>query len=180
MLITHRIALDPNDKQESQFRQHAGYARFAWNWGVAECRRALGAGEASATRHQRLRPLFSAVKPDLAPWHGLLSQNAAKYALTALGEAWDRFWFELDKAKKANRKCEFGRPRFKSRKRSAPSFRADNGPDTVKCQGKNVRLPRIGKVRMREACRFTGSVRECTVKHDGVRWSASMWACGAC
>ena len=30
-------------------------------------------------------------------------------------------------------------------------------------------LPRIGAVRTREACRFNGPVRECTVKHDGVR-----------
>jgi len=174
MQITHRIALDPTNKQETLLRQHAGYARFAWNWGVEESRRALDAGESGATRHQRLRPVFNALKADLAPWHGLLSQNAAKYALTALSEGWDRFWLELDKAKKANKKCEFGRPRFKSRKRSKPSFRADNGPGTVTCAGKYVRLPRIGKVRMREACRFVGPVRECTIKHDGDRWYAAV------
>ena len=44
MLITHRIALDPTNKQATLLRQHAGYARFAWNWAVAECRRALDAG----------------------------------------------------------------------------------------------------------------------------------------
>ena len=27
---------------------------------------------------------------------------------------------------------------------------------------------------MREACRFDGQVRECTVKHDGVRWHAAV------
>ena len=171
MKITHRNALDPT-KQQTLLRQHAGYARFAWNWGVEECRRALHAGEPGATRQERLRPLFNAVKPDLAPWHGLLSQNAAKYALMGLGEAWGRFWSELDKARKASTKCKFGPPRFKSRKRSMPSFRADNGPGTVRCSGRNVRLPRIGKVRLREACRFAGPVRECTVKHDGVRWFA--------
>ena len=170
MQITHRIALDPTNKQETLLRQHAGYARFAWDWGVEESRRALKAGESGATRQERLRPRFNMLKPDLAPWHGLLSQNAAKYALMALGETWGRHWSELDKAKKAGKKCEFGRPRFKSRKRSKASFRADNGPGTVKCSGKHVRLPKIGKVRMREARRFAGPVRECTVTHDGVRW----------
>ena len=62
MLITHRIALDPTNRQKTLLRQHAGYARFAWNWAVAECRRALDAGEPSATRHERFRPLFNAVK----------------------------------------------------------------------------------------------------------------------
>ena len=174
MQTTHRIALDPTRKQESLFRQHAGYARFAWNWGVEESRRALKAGEPGATRQERLRPLFNALKAELAPWCGLLSQNAAKYALVALGETWDRLRLELDKAKKTGKKCEYGRPRFKSRKRSGLSFRADNGPGTVKCSGKYVWLPKIGKVRMREACRFAGPVRECTVKHDGKRWQASF------
>ena len=174
MLITHRITLDPTNKQKMLFRQHAGYARFVWNWGVRECRRALEVGEPGATRHERFRPLFNAVKGELAPWHRALSQNAAKYALTSLGEAWGRFWSERDKAKRAGTKCAFRPPRFKSRKRAALSFRADNGPGTVQCQGKSVRLPRIGKVRTREACRFAGPVRECTVKHDGVRWHAAV------
>ena len=53
MLASHRIALDPTNKQKTLLRQHEGYARFVWNWGVAECRRALDAGESSATYHQR-------------------------------------------------------------------------------------------------------------------------------
>ena len=141
MQITHRIALDPTNKQETLLRQHAGYARFAWDWGVEESRRALKAGESGATRQERLRPRFNMLKPDLAPWHGLLSQNAAKYALMALGETWGRHWSELDKAKKAGKKCEFGRPRFKSRKRSKASFQADNGPGTV--VGVDVGLRRL-------------------------------------
>ena len=174
MLITHRIALDPTNKQETLLRQHAGYARFVWNWGVSECRRALDAGEPSATRHQRVRPLFNAMKGELAPWSKGLSQNAAKYALICLGEAWSRFWSERDKAKKAGKQCRFRPPRFKKRKAGKESFRADNGPGTVKTQGKTIRLPKIGTVRMWEACRFKGPVGECTVKYDGVRWFTSV------
>ena len=165
MRITHRIALDPNNKQATVFRQHAGYARFAWNWGVEESRRALAAGESGAVRHQRLRPLFNGIKAELAPWSGVLSQNAAKYALTALGEAWQTYFA---------RRPDVGRPRFKSRKRSKAAFRADNGPGTVKTSGKFIRLPRIGKVRMRESCRFGGPVPECTVIRDGARWYAAI------
>jgi len=82
--VTHRIALDPNNQQETLLRQHAGWARFAWNWGVAETRRALDAGEKSATSHYRLRPAFNRVKQYVAPWSTVLSQNAAKYALIDL------------------------------------------------------------------------------------------------
>ena len=175
MFVTHRIALDPNARQETHLRQHAGYARFAWNWGVEESRRALKAEEKSPTSHYRLRPAFNAVKANIAPWSTALSQNAAKYALIDLHLTWDRFWRELEAAGKAGRRpgrhCRA--PRFRSRKRGM-AFRADNGPGTVRTEGRVIHLPRIGAIRMREACRFDGQVRECTVKHDGVRWHAAV------
>ena len=172
MLTSYRIALDPTNKQKTLLRQHEGYARFAWNWGVAECRRALDAGEPSGTYHQRFRPLFNALKGELAPWSKGLSQNAAKYALIGLGDAWGQFWSALGKSKKTGKKLKFRPPRFKKRKAAKQTFRADNGPGTVWTCGKTIRLPRIGKVRTREACRFEGPIRECTVKYDGVRWYA--------
>ena len=175
MFVTHRIALDPNARQEKLLRQHAGYARFAWNWGVEESRRALAAREKSPTSHYRLRPAFNAAKTNIAPWSTALSQNAAKYALMDLHLTWDRFWRELEAAAKAGRRPgRHGRaPRFRSRRRGM-AFRADNGPGTVRTAGRVIQLPKIGAVRMREACRFDGQVRECTVKHDGVRWHAAV------
>ena len=32
MIVAHKIALDPNDRQETYFRKVAGTARFAYNW----------------------------------------------------------------------------------------------------------------------------------------------------
>ena len=175
MIVTHRIALDPNDCQETLLRQHAGHARFAWNWGLEESRRALDAGEKSATLHYRLRRVFNAVKAEIAPWTKGLSQNAAKYALIGLGETWKRYWDERERVKKTGGKfCRrYCRPRFKSRK-GGLSFRADNGPKTVRIRGCRIVLPRIGSIRLREAWRFDGEIRECTVKHDGVRWHAAV------
>ena len=175
MIITHRIALDPNDRQEKLLRQHAGYARFAWNWGVAESRQAIDAGEKFATADYRLRPAFNRVKADIAPWASELSQNPAKYALIDLGETWRRFWREWEKAKQEGRRPgrHYRAPGFKSRRRGM-AYRADNGPGTVRTEGRLIHLPRVGAVRMREACRFGGPVRKCTVKHDGVRWHATV------
>ena len=36
MKRAHRVALKPTPDQESLFSQHAGYARFAYNWAVGE------------------------------------------------------------------------------------------------------------------------------------------------
>ena len=110
----------------------------------------------------------------VAPWHCLLGRNAAKHALAVLGEARSRFRSEREKAKEGGTRCGFRPPRFKSRKRTVPSFRGDNGPGAVRRQGKAVRLPGTGRVRARKACRFGGMVRECTVRHDGVRRRAAV------
>ena len=45
MQVTHKIRLQPNSAQETYFRQAAGTARFAYNWGLAEWQRQYKAGE---------------------------------------------------------------------------------------------------------------------------------------
>ena len=34
MILAHKIALDPNNVQETYFRKAAGTARFAYNWAL--------------------------------------------------------------------------------------------------------------------------------------------------
>ncbi len=36
VILTHRIELDPTEKQKEYFRQACGTARFVWNWALAE------------------------------------------------------------------------------------------------------------------------------------------------
>ena len=66
-----------------------------------------------------------------------------------------------------------GFPRFKRRKHEQ-GFRADNGPDTVRVDGKAVMLPKIGCVEMSEHLRFGGSIREVTVNRTAGQWFASF------
>ena len=169
MTRTHKAALAPANRQETALRQHAGYARVAWNWGVGETRRALDAGEPHATDDRRFRPVWNSVKDTLFPWCREHSQNAAKAALIDLGAAWKRYW--ADRKKPSGRKVH--RPRFHSRKHGM-AFRADNGRGTVQADAGGVVLPRIGRVRLSEAPRWTGPILECTVKHDGRRWHAHL------
>ena len=64
-----------------------------------------------------------------------------------------------------------GFPRFK-RRRHEQGFRADNGPDTVRVDGKVVILPKIGRIAMVEDLRFRGSIREVTVNRTARTWFA--------
>ncbi len=45
MLKTHKIALDPNNVQATQFAQHCGYARVAYNHVLADFKLGLNAGK---------------------------------------------------------------------------------------------------------------------------------------
>ena len=145
----------------------AGYARVAWNWGVAETRRALDAKERGATAHQRFRPVFNVVKYDLFPWCREQSQIAAKNALINLGSAWGRFW---EDRKKPGSGPKVKRPRFHGRRKC--SYQADNGVGTVETDGARIRLRGVGWVRLCEAPRYTGVIRKCVVKRVAGRWYA--------
>ena len=140
MLKSHRVALRPTSEQESLFLQHAGSARFAYNWAVGEFKASLEMGEWLTERS--LRPRWSLVKHFIAPWSSQLSQNAAKYAIIDLGQASSR-WGEYRRRLKQGINCRrVGFPRFK-RRRHEQGFRADNGPETVRVDGKTVVLPKL-------------------------------------
>ena len=87
MIRSHRICLKPTAEQESLFLQHAGFARFAYNWAVGEFKAGLDVGEWLSER--TLRPRWNKVKGMIAPWARPLSQNPAKYAIIDLGQAAD-------------------------------------------------------------------------------------------
>jgi hypothetical protein len=61
MKRAHRVALKPTPEQESLFSQHAGYARFAYNWAVGEFKAGLDVGEWLSDR--TLRPRWNKIKP---------------------------------------------------------------------------------------------------------------------
>ena len=94
-----------------------------------------------------------------------MSQNASKYAVIAVGDA--------VKAWKSDKQANHF-PVFKSRRRHRRAFRADNGPDTVRCVGNRIQLAKIGAVKMREDLRFEGSIREVTIVQDAGRWFACV------
>ncbi len=161
MKRSHRVALKPSSEQESLFAQHAGYSRFAYNWAVGEFQTGLHVGEWLTDR--TLRPRWNKIKGMIAPWGHDLSQNAAKYAIIDLGQAakaWGEYHRKVKAGQLAGRRVGF--PRFKRRKHEQ-GFRADDGPDTVRVDGKVVMLPKIGPVQMVEYLRFAGSIREVTI-----------------
>ena len=160
LILAHKIALDPNEAQRSYFSQAAGTARFAWNWALAEWQRQYKAGE--KPNEVALRRQLNAVKREQFPWMLEVSKTAPQQAIKNLGGAFKRFFDHTAKY-----------PRFR-KKGVHDSFRADNGADTVTFDGKRIRLPVIGWIRMREPLRFLGKLKSVTVSRVADRWFASV------
>ncbi len=170
MKKAHRIALKPTPEQEVWFGQQAGYARFAYNWALGEFKAGLDVGDWLTER--TLRPRWNKIKSMIAPWGAELSQNVAKYAIIDLGQAtagWGEYRRKVKSGQRTDRRVGF--PRFK-RRTHEQGFRADNGPDTVRADGKVVILPKIGQVAMVEALRFPGSIQEVTINRTAGTWFA--------
>jgi len=165
LLIAQKIALDPTVGQARYFAQGCGVARVAWNWALAEWNRQYTARKADprlpSPSQAAVRRLLNRLKDEQFPWMRQVTKAAPQQAIKNLGTAFTRFF-----------KREARRPKFKKKGRH-DSFRADNGPGTFHCEGKRIKLPVLGWVRMREALRFAGQPRSVTISREANRWFAS-------
>ena len=162
MIRSHRIALDVNTGQRVALARHAGYARFAFNWALADFKAGLDAGEWRSDR--TLRPRWNAAKHTTAPWCTAMLQVVAKKAIRDLGRALDNW---------QNPKLRARFPSFK-RRTGRQSFRLDNGPDTVRIEGRRLHAGKLGKLHMREALRFEGRILGAVVSRTAQRWFVSV------
>ena len=82
-------------------------------------------------------------------------------------------WREYGRKRKQGISCRrVGFRRFKRRKHEG--FRADNGPHTVRVDGKGATLPKIGTLAMVQHLRFRGRICEVTVNRTAGQWFASF------
>jgi putative transposase len=168
MILAHKIALDPNVEQVIYFARACGTARFSWNWALAEWQRQYKEG--GKPSEAALRKQLNTAKREQFPWMLEVTKVASQQAIKNLGRAFSNFFSDLKKPKKQR---QFGYPQFK-KKGIHDSFRAENGPETFALDGKRIKLPVIGWVRMRETLRFSGKVLSATVSRVADRWFVSV------
>ena len=161
MLKTHQIALDTNNVQATQFAQHCGYARVAYNHVLADFKNGLANGEWRS--HIELNKRFNAVKREQYEWCDELNQRAAHNAI----------YFNFQDAVKRWKAGESRFPKFKKRSRRQ-SFQADAGRGTTIIEGKRIKLPKIGWVRLCQKLRHLGTVVKVVISKTAHRWFASI------
>lgn len=164
MLLAHKIRLKPNKDQESYFIQAAGTARFTYNWALAEWIRQHETGQKPSVFG--LKKHFNAIKHEQFPWVANVTKCASEQAFTDVGTAFANFFRGLKNGQKV------GYPKFKSKKRTAPSFYVAN--DQFSLDGRFIRVPKLGRVRMREELRFDGKIMGARITRDGNHWFVAI------
>ncbi len=96
MMPAHKIALDPNDGQETHFRQAAGTARLASTWAWDQWQQQYDARKGAPTlpkpSEAALRRQLNARKREQFPWMLDVTKSAPRLAIIHWGHAFQNFF----------------------------------------------------------------------------------------
>jgi putative transposase len=165
MIISHKIRLNPSNKQATYFAKAAGTARFAYNWALAEWQTQYAVWKEDNTQSKpsqfSLRKQLNAIKREQFPWMLDVTKNAPQMAIIQLGIAFNNFFAGRAKY-----------PQFKKKGKSRDSFTLTN--DQFSLDGCCIRIPNLGLVRMRETLRFSGKILSATISRTAEQWFVSI------
>ncbi len=161
-----RFELDPNREQCVLLAKSVGASRYVYNWGLAESQRNY---ELTGKRPRLgdLKTQLVELKKSDCPWLCDVSAHIGQSALKDLNVAFDRFFKGLK-----GEGPRTGYPKFK-RKGERDSARLYE----VTLEERHIRLPRIGRVRLKESRTergFEGRILAATISRRADRWFVSL------
>ena len=167
----YRYELRLNNKERDLLQKCAGTARFAWNWGLAELkeRYQTHTGNERYTDAMKQHKLLNSLKATVYPWLYKYSKCIPQEALRDLHKAVTKFLED----RKQGRKTGF--PRFKKKGKCRESFRL-TGSIKLGDDHKRVQLPRLGRLRLKEAVNVPENARilSATVSCEADHWFVAL------
>ena len=154
---SHKIALRVTTDQDAWFRSQCGYARFAFNNALAYFKTGLDSDTFPSGID--LNNHFNTAKKAYE-WTKAQDQRAALYAIRNLREGIKRWKDKISRF-----------PKFKKRGIKL-SYTTDE--QAVKVEGKRIKLPKIGWVKMFQELRFEGEIIRVTISRPAHRWFVSI------
>jgi putative transposase len=162
----YRFELDPNQAQRVLLAKSVGASRFVYSWGLEQSQRdyeRLG----KRPRLGELKSRLVDLKKGECPWLYEVSAHIGQQALVDLDRAFDRFFKGLK-----GEGPRSGFPRFKKRgeRDSARMYE-------VELSERHIRLPNIGRVRLKETRTkrgFEGRILSATIRRRADRWFVSL------
>lgn len=174
MIKTVKVMLLPNNKQKNKLFACAGAARFAFNWALAYEKDNYAKGGNFLSDIELRKKLTELKKTDEFKWLNDYSNNITKQAVKDACTAYYNFF---------KKQCKF--PRFKSRKKSKPSFYVDT--DKIQFSGTHVKLEKLTNSKKANKQRFNwiklseknripleGKYTNPRVTFDGLNWWISV------
>ena len=162
--IAHKIELIPNDKAKTHFRKAFGCARLSYNWGINRWEYYYKQGIKKS--YLDLNNEFNAIKKVQFPFVYEVSKYATQQPFLHLNRAFQKFFRDLEKGKVSY-------PKFKKKKANYGSYYI-GGDHTVIKNGKYLKIPNLGLVKMREKLRFDGKINSVTISQRGDKFFASF------
>jgi len=159
MIKAHKIRLHSTPEQAVYFAKAAGTARFVWNWALAEWNQQYEAGLKPTAL--KLKKQFNQMRRERFPWTWEVTKNASDQPFLDLGKAFTAFF-----------EGRARRPKFKSKKRSKPSFYLAN--DQFELGDHRIWVPKLGWVNMAENLRFQGKVTGARITKTADWWFVSI------
>src|SRR6266567_8471963 len=168
----YKTELDLNNEQRTWCYQHAGAARFAYNWGLArsqEVYRATGKRPSAMALHKEL----NALKQTDFPWMYEVSKCAMQEALRDLDNAFQHFFRKVERKKQGKWKGKCGYPKFKSKKKALGGARFTG---SIHVYPDAIQLPRFGLLRLKEHHYLPMNVKigSATISEKAGRWYVSI------
>ena len=162
--IAHKIELMPNNKAQTHFQKAFGCARLSYNWGRAKWQEYYEQGIKKS--YLDLNNEFNAIKKTQFPFVYEVSKYATQQPFLHLHRAFQKFFRDLEQGK-------ISYPKFKKKKANSGSYFI-GGDQVVIKDGKYLKVPNLGLVKMREKLRFEGKITSVTISQKGDKFFASF------
>ena len=174
MIETIKVQLSPNNKQLTKLFQYANCSRFAYNWAIARERENRKLGNKFLSDCDLRKEFTQLKKQENHKWLTNISNDVTKQAIKDACNSYKRFF-----------KGQSKYPKFKSKKRSKPSFYQDSVKikftDThVKVEGfagsKRHSKQKLNWIKLREKGRIPTNCKYMNprITHDGLNWWLSV------
>lgn len=161
MILAKKVRLKPTPEQEKQLWKSAGTARWAYNWTLARQEEKYQNGGKFLSDGTLRKELTQLKQLDEYAWLYGVSNNVTKQAVKDACEAYKKFFKKLA-----------GKPRFKSRKHSKPSFYNDT--EKLKVKRNKVLIEKVGWISISEQLPIDAKYTNPRVSFDRKYWYLSV------
>ncbi|WAW11915.1 transposase [Staphylococcus phage SAP6] len=160
-MITKKVRLKPTKQQKLKLCKSAGIARFIYNWTIAKQQENYEQGKKFIQDTVLRKEITQLKKTEEFSWLHEVSNNVPKQAVKDACNAYKKFF-----------KKKSGFPKFKSKKKTRPSFYNDTYALVVK--EKKVLIEKVGWVRTSEQLPIDTKYYNPRITFDGKYWYISI------